>query len=281
MQAKGPGPIPANSTTFTPDSGPLPIVASVYPLRLRMRYTRLLIHHPFPAVAGAGASTLAYCGESRRRAYRARHASRACRSGRGARPRFLAPIRDAPDGEDIASFRPRAPISTTRRNLRQMRRALSIPRSCRCLRYRKRRHCRWGLSAPDVFTARWRSMRRRSCSTRRLKRACVWRSPRASARAARRRRRHGRCACRNPIEPRKLKALYIGAPSAMFLALERALAEQGGLVAAAFSSYAGFDHLHDEPFDAVVLNGAQDTRPLRFRCARRCVATPASIICRP
>jgi two-component system cell cycle response regulator PopA len=59
-------------------------------------------------------------------------------------------------------------------------------------------------------------------------------------------------------EPRKLKALYIGAPSPMFLALEHKLAEQDGLVAAAFSSFAGIDHLHDEVFDAVVLNGAAD-----------------------
>jgi two-component system, cell cycle response regulator PopA len=70
-----------------------------------------------------------------------------------------------------------------------------------------------------------------------------------------------------PIEPRKLKALYIGAPSTMFLALERTLADQGGLVGAAFSSYAGFDHLHDEPFDAVVLNGAQDTNTAISLCA--------------
>lgn len=68
-------------------------------------------------------------------------------------------------------------------------------------------------------------------------------------------------------EPRRLKALYIGAPSSMFLALERALAEQDGLVAAAFSSYAGFDHLHDEPFDAVVLNGAQDAQTAISLCA--------------
>ena len=68
-------------------------------------------------------------------------------------------------------------------------------------------------------------------------------------------------------EPRKLKALYIGAPSVMFLALERVLAEQGGLVAAAFSSYAGFDHLHDEPFDAVVLNGAKDPATAISLCA--------------
>ncbi|MGD9981947.1 MAG: hypothetical protein AB7H66_02725 [Hyphomonadaceae bacterium] len=68
-------------------------------------------------------------------------------------------------------------------------------------------------------------------------------------------------------EPRKLKALYIGAPSSMFLALERVLAEQGGLVAAAFTSYAGFDHLHDEPFDAVVLNGAHDPSTAVSLCA--------------
>ncbi|MBC7767708.1 MAG: hypothetical protein H7124_02875 [Phycisphaerales bacterium] len=70
-----------------------------------------------------------------------------------------------------------------------------------------------------------------------------------------------------PPEPRRLKALYIGAPSSMFLALERALSEQGGVVAAAFSSYAGFDHLHDEPFDAVVLNGTNDAATAISLCA--------------
>jgi two-component system cell cycle response regulator PopA len=68
-------------------------------------------------------------------------------------------------------------------------------------------------------------------------------------------------------EPRNLKALYIGAPNTMFLALERALADHGGVVAAAFSSYAGFDHLHDEPFDAVVLNGAQDAATALSLCS--------------
>lgn len=71
----------------------------------------------------------------------------------------------------------------------------------------------------------------------------------------------------SPFPARKLKALYIGAPSAMFLSLERALTEQGGLVAAAFSSYAGFDHLHDEPFDAVVLNGAENAQTAVSLCA--------------
>ncbi len=68
-------------------------------------------------------------------------------------------------------------------------------------------------------------------------------------------------------DPRKLKALYIGAPSPVFLSLERAFSEQGGLVGAAFSSFAGFDHLHDEPFDAVVLNGSQDSATAISLCA--------------
>ncbi|ANP44457.1 hypothetical protein ATE48_00230 [Candidatus Viadribacter manganicus] len=68
-------------------------------------------------------------------------------------------------------------------------------------------------------------------------------------------------------EPHKLKALYIGAPSSAFLALERTLADQGGLVAAAFTSYTGFDHLHDEPFDAVVLNAAQDPSTALSLCS--------------
>lgn len=69
------------------------------------------------------------------------------------------------------------------------------------------------------------------------------------------------------IEPRKLKALYIGAPSAMFLSLEHMLSQHNGLTAAAFSSFAGFDHLHDEPFDAVVLNGANDPSTAVSLCA--------------
>ncbi|GAM99321.1 response regulator protein [alpha proteobacterium U9-1i] len=70
-----------------------------------------------------------------------------------------------------------------------------------------------------------------------------------------------------PPEARKLKALYVGAPSPIFLKLEHTLAEQGGLVAAAFSSFAGFDHLHDDEFDAVVLNGAQNPATAISLCA--------------
>lgn len=68
-------------------------------------------------------------------------------------------------------------------------------------------------------------------------------------------------------EQRMLKAVYIGAPSPLFLQLETILGKHGGLVAAAFSSFAGFDHLHDESFDAVVLNGAQDPLTAVSLCA--------------
>lgn len=67
--------------------------------------------------------------------------------------------------------------------------------------------------------------------------------------------------------PRRLKALYIGAPSPFFLALERIFASHRGLVTAAFSSFSGFDHLHDEFFDAVVLNGAADPATAISLCA--------------
>lgn len=70
-----------------------------------------------------------------------------------------------------------------------------------------------------------------------------------------------------PLVSRAVKALYIGAPSPAFLSLERALSRRGGLATAAFSSYAGFDHLHDERFDAVVLNGAQDATTAISLCA--------------
>ncbi len=70
-----------------------------------------------------------------------------------------------------------------------------------------------------------------------------------------------------PGEARKLKALYIGPPTPLFLSLERALAAYGGLVAAAFSSYSGFDHLHDDVFDAVVINGASDPVTAISLCA--------------
>jgi len=71
----------------------------------------------------------------------------------------------------------------------------------------------------------------------------------------------------DPPRTRRLKGLYIGAPSPFFLALERLFAQRQGLVTAAFSSFSGFDHLHDEFFDAVVLNGAADPATAIALCA--------------
>jgi two-component system cell cycle response regulator PopA len=70
-----------------------------------------------------------------------------------------------------------------------------------------------------------------------------------------------------PVEPRPLRALYIGAPSAAFLSLEHAFKAHAGDVTAAFYSFTGFDQLHDEVFDAVVLNGAQDAATAISLCA--------------
>lgn len=68
-------------------------------------------------------------------------------------------------------------------------------------------------------------------------------------------------------EPRSLKALYIGAPSPFFLALERAICAYRGFVSGCFSSFAGIDHLHDDVFDAVVLNGACEPQMALSLCA--------------
>ncbi|MEQ1618484.1 MAG: hypothetical protein ABL883_09095 [Terricaulis sp.] len=67
--------------------------------------------------------------------------------------------------------------------------------------------------------------------------------------------------------PRPLRALYIGAPSAFYLELERVLGARDGSVAAAFSSFTGFDHLHDDVFDAVILNGVEEPQKALAHCA--------------
>ena len=66
---------------------------------------------------------------------------------------------------------------------------------------------------------------------------------------------------------RRLKALFVGAPNPFFLALERAWGARGGYVTAAFSSFSGFDHLHDEQFDAVALNAVDDAPTAIALCA--------------
>lgn len=62
------------------------------------------------------------------------------------------------------------------------------------------------------------------------------------------------------------RALYIGDPSPFFLAQERALAALDGRLEAAFSSFMGFDFLHDARFDAVTLNATRDAATALALC---------------
>lgn len=63
------------------------------------------------------------------------------------------------------------------------------------------------------------------------------------------------------------EALYIGAPSRDYLAINRAVTAAGGAVAASFSTFAGFDFLHEREFDAVVLNALNDRDGALTICA--------------
>ena len=69
-----------------------------------------------------------------------------------------------------------------------------------------------------------------------------------------------RLGCASPAgaNPRRLKLLYVGAPLPAYLALEEWVAGHGGSLNAAFTSFTGFDHLHDEAFDALVINAVNE-----------------------
>jgi two-component system, cell cycle response regulator PopA len=62
------------------------------------------------------------------------------------------------------------------------------------------------------------------------------------------------------------RALYIGEPSPFYLAQERALAVAGGRLEAAFSSFMGFDYLHEDSFNAVTLNATNDATTALALC---------------
>lgn len=62
------------------------------------------------------------------------------------------------------------------------------------------------------------------------------------------------------------RTLFIGEPHPFFLTLERAIAAQGGRLEAAFSSFMGFDFLHDDRFDAVALNANADSATALALC---------------
>ncbi|MBU6373802.1 MAG: hypothetical protein KJS97_13830, partial [Alphaproteobacteria bacterium] len=61
------------------------------------------------------------------------------------------------------------------------------------------------------------------------------------------------------IAPKGARILFVGRPDPYFLAIERAATRAGVDLTAALTSFAAFDHLHDERFDAVLINGASDT----------------------
>lgn len=54
------------------------------------------------------------------------------------------------------------------------------------------------------------------------------------------------------------EALYMGAPSRDYLAINRAVTAADGVLSASLSTFAGFDFLHERDFDAVILNALDD-----------------------
>jgi two-component system cell cycle response regulator PopA len=63
------------------------------------------------------------------------------------------------------------------------------------------------------------------------------------------------------VDTAPLRVLAAGKPDRHFLALSNALAERGCEIVAAPTPYTAFDYLHERPFDAAVLWGAEDHAP--------------------
>ncbi|KQY64941.1 MULTISPECIES: diguanylate cyclase domain-containing protein [unclassified Brevundimonas] len=63
------------------------------------------------------------------------------------------------------------------------------------------------------------------------------------------------------VDATPLRVLAAGKPDRHFLALSNALTERGCEVVAAPTPYTAFDYLHEKPFDAAVLWGAEDHAP--------------------
>ena len=63
------------------------------------------------------------------------------------------------------------------------------------------------------------------------------------------------------FDPAPVRILAAGKPDRRFLALSNALGEDGAEVVAAPTPYTAFDYLHESPFDAAVLWGAEDHAP--------------------
>lgn len=199
---------------------------------------------------------------------RAAREAQALLAGAGVEARALAgAYRAAPDGEDIAVFSAMGADSEAVARIAVASLSAEQPLLARMIGLRGAAPPALGLSEVNLFTGAIALD-----ATPKLLAAQIDACTRVAIAEEERARRLATAAelgvaAPQAPEPRKLKALYIGAPSAMFLALEHMLAQHNGLTAAAFSSFAGFDHLHDEPFDAVVLNGAADANVAISLCA--------------
>jgi two-component system cell cycle response regulator PopA len=60
---------------------------------------------------------------------------------------------------------------------------------------------------------------------------------------------------------RKFRVLFIGKAAPSFMVIINALQDKGVDVTAAFTSFSAFDYLHDEPFDAVIMNTLEQVEP--------------------
>jgi two-component system cell cycle response regulator PopA len=64
-----------------------------------------------------------------------------------------------------------------------------------------------------------------------------------------------------------IRGLFVGRPTPMFLAIQQMFGEAAASLSATHSSRIGFDHLHDQNFDALILNGADDPQASLSFCA--------------
>lgn len=83
---------------------------------------------------------------------------------------------------------------------------------------------------------------------------------------------------------RKLRILFVGAASPRFMTLVDALQDSNAEVIAAFTGFTAFDYLHEQDFDAVVLNAIQSENPAftiasTMRRNAKLFHTPTLILC--
>jgi two-component system cell cycle response regulator PopA len=67
--------------------------------------------------------------------------------------------------------------------------------------------------------------------------------------------------------PAPAHALFVGPAHRAFLAIQRTFIDNAGALSGTLSSSSGFDHLHDQTFDAVIVNAAANPQPALAFCA--------------